>query len=431
MRIDSAGKVGIGTSVMNKEVNFAGATQGEQNKLHFEAETDSWSIYSYDRTNGHYCDLHFGQHFHAKTGGNHGIGTVSPDKQLHISAGAGGGSLRFENTGTALDGNANGVLGVIEFEGQDATTNASGVRASITGGTQNTSGGAYLGFSTGNSATANAEKMRIQANGYVGIGCTPSDLLHLQSTTSNEATIRIGHKVAQAINTGPDIQFYNAVQNDGVNQYEAGRIAIRKSNGTTNNHDHYMAFSTRKNSVEGLYEAMRIDSAGNVGIGITVPESHNVANAFHIGSDYELGFGDGANSRPDFGIVATGSGGSALLNIYAGEGSDTIDAYMDTGGVLNIDVTDTSDISLKENIVSLEDGLNAVMALNPVSFDWKSEGKGSNTGFIAQEVEDITSLANDVQGVDGMKGINVTGIVAHLTKAIQELSAKVTALENA
>ena len=84
----------------------------------------------------------------------------------------------------------------------------------------------------------------------------------------------------------------------------------------------------------GTSNNVTFKNGGNVGIGITSPQSHNVTNAVHIGSDYELGFGDGANSRPDFGIAATGSGGSAKLNIYCGEGSDDIDLHIDTNGAV-------------------------------------------------------------------------------------------------
>jgi hypothetical protein len=106
-------------------------------------------------------------------------------------------------------------------------------------------------------------------------------------------------------------------------------------------------------------------------------------------------------------------------------------------GVISGDFNDTSDVALKENIQTISSGLSIVNTLNPITFDWKDESKGSNSGFIAQEVEEV--LPNDVSGEDFDisvedssigKSINVTGIVAHLTKAVQELSAKVEALEN-
>ena len=118
--------------------------------------------------------------------------------------------------------------------------------------------------------------------------------------------------------------------------------------------------------------------------------------------------------------------------------ADATRMTLDTSGVISGDFNDTSDEALKTNIIAIPAGLSIVNALNPVTFDWDSDvtvRSGSNSGFIAQEVE--TVLPNDVSGDDydeddaaSGKAINVTGIVAHLTKAIQELSAKVEALEN-
>ena len=49
-------------------------------------------------------------------------------------------------------------------------------------------------------------------------------------------------------------------------------------------------------------------------------------------------------------------------------------------------------------------------------------------GFIAQDVEKV--LPNAVQGGEGEKSISFNDIVAHLTKAVQELSARIEMLES-
>ena len=105
--------------------------------------------------------------------------------------------------------------------------------------------------------------------------------------------------------------------------------------------------------------------------------------------------------------------------------------------------SDTSDRDLKENITNVPDGsLALVKQLKPRTFNFKeSEGfdTARRTGFIAQEVESVFSTANHVAtGTDGLKnmGVDTVGVVAHLTKAIQEqqtlielLTARVAALE--
>ena len=69
--------------------------------------------------------------------------------------------------------------------------------------------------------------------------------------------------------------------------------------------------------------------------------------------------------------------------------------YVSGGGTINATnttISAISDVRLKENIVDLEIGLDAIMALRPRQFDWKKESgnDGKNVrGFIAQEFEEI------------------------------------------
>ena len=131
-----------------------------------------------------------------------------------------------------------------------------------------------------------------------------------------------------------------------------------------------------------------------------------------------------------------------LALVPSGANSTTLTTRIaiDGSGELSADLNDTSDVNLKENVKTINDGLSIVKQINPVTFDWKEKSKGSNSGFIAQEIEKL--LPNDVSGEDYItpkdgeqaenmgKSINVTGIVAHLVKAVQELTAKVEALES-
>ena len=87
MRISSDGKVGIGTTTLNKVFNMVDPAQGgETVKLHFEANssTDLWNIYSYDRSNSHYTNMLLGQYLYLKQGGDVGIGTTSPGARLEV-----------------------------------------------------------------------------------------------------------------------------------------------------------------------------------------------------------------------------------------------------------------------------------------------------------------------------------------------------------
>ena len=106
-------------------------------------------------------------------------------------------------------------------------------------------------------------------------------------------------------------------------------------------------------------------------------------------------------------------------------------------GVVSLNVNDTSDEKMKKNITSLADGaISRIKQLRPVNFDWKKDSDlNGQSGFIAQEIK--TVIPDLVQGEEYVEGsiesvgysVNTTGIVAHLTKAVQELITKVETLE--
>jgi hypothetical protein len=129
-----------------------------------------------------------------------------------------------------------------------------------------------------------------------------------------------------------------------------------------------------------------------------------------------------------------------------GNGNMPIRLRIESNGVVSGNLNDTSDAKFKENIVSIVDGaISKIKQLRPVHFDWKKEfdidgnviedeEKKGQSGFIAQEV--LTVIPNLVVGTeynDDEKSngysVNTTGLVAYLTKALQEVIARVETLE--
>ena len=119
-----------------------------------------------------------------------------------------------------------------------------------------------------------------------------------------------------------------------------------------------------------------------------------------------------------------------------------------TNGLISGDFNDTSDAKLKENVASIADGaLGIIKQLRPVTFDWKNLGKEEETGhdsitgpknvsgFLAQEVKPL--IPSVVEGTEWDESepngdrysINTNGLVAHLTKALQEAITKIETLE--
>jgi len=90
-----------------------------------------------------------------------------------------------------------------------------------------------------------------------------------------------------------------------------------------------------------------------------------------------------------------------------------------------------SDRRLKENIQPEVLGLNFVNALKPVTYHMIGQERKAH-GFIAQDVESLITETNDslkIENSEGIKGIDYLSLIAPLVKAIQELTAKVEALE--
>jgi hypothetical protein len=206
------------------------------------------------------------------------------------------------------------------------------------------------GFKVGASGTSffiydeesNHQPLTILANSNVGIGNTsPDSKLQVGLGTSNA-----GSDVAMfgAANGGilSALSLVNTLGNAVAGQGVAldfhlnsvysptGRIALVSENTSVLS---ALAFYTYTGS---LVEKMRITSGGEYSFGTPsgVTYGHGSNDGFHLRTGLELGFGNGNNNRPDFGINATGSGGGASLNIYCGEGSDDIDIQISPGAVM-------------------------------------------------------------------------------------------------
>ena len=106
-----------------------------------------------------------------------------------------------------------------------------------------------------------------------------------------------------------------------------------------------------------------------------------------------------------------------------------------------VNALNTSDENEKKDINNCDLGLDFVNKINPVSYKWKDAQLGSKThyGLLAQNIEDavksVGKTLDDFGAIhkpqqDAM-ALNYNQLIAPLVKAIQELSAKVAALEAA
>jgi len=105
-------------------------------------------------------------------------------------------------------------------------------------------------------------------------------------------------------------------------------------------------------------------------------------------------------------------------------------------------IFNASDSRLKKDVVSLDQGLGAINSLRPVAYNWVEgfcdEEKDRLYGFIAQEVQTVDSnlissfgsVKLDDATINDTLSVKEKLIIPILVKAVQELSAKITALEN-
>lgn len=86
--------------------------------------------------------------------------------------------------------------------------------------------------------------------------------------------------------------------------------------------------------------------------------------------------------------------------------------------------TNASDRRLKENIKTITSGLDKVMQLRGVQYEWKKDDTDKkNIGFIAQEVMEVVPEVV-VQNADGYYSIQESAINAVLVEAVKELKAE-------
>ncbi|NNL92343.1 MAG: hypothetical protein HKO66_08945, partial [Saprospiraceae bacterium] len=120
---------------------------------------------------------------------------------------------------------------------------------------------------------------------------------------------------------------------------------------------------------------------GNVGIGTTVP-----LDALHVNGRVRFQtveyFEDGGTSE----IEARGDIRPSADNVYdLGTSSHRYDDVYATNGTIN-----TSDRRDKKNIASMPYGINEILALNPIIYQWKeSMDSGFKLGLIAQDLEEV------------------------------------------
>jgi len=244
-------------------------------------------------------------------------------------------------------------------------------------------------------------------NNQVGIGTTsPASgyKLEIENSTGN---------AQQLITAGTN---YNSTISFGDQTANTSGQIVYAHNGD------YMRFDTNGS------EAMRVDSSGNLLVGKTSVDNTTAGGDIYAGS-----------------ISLVEDGSRVATFVRKTSDGEIVSFRKDTTTVGSISVTGSStayntssDYRLKENVVADWDATTRLKQLNPVRFNFIADPDTTVDGFLAHEVqtivpEAITGTHNEVDDDDNpvYQGIDQSKLVPLLVKTIQELEARITALENA
>jgi hypothetical protein len=456
MRIDSSGNVGIGTTAgtttvssglaINNataanypglEIQTAGVT-----RLYFNANNAESYIVSVS-TNPLVILTNGSERMRINSSGNVGIGTSSPSGILDAR-----GDVYLGNSATGTSASVRGAPNW-NFAGLNVIRNASNTStprsiampldgdnlASTTIGEYNAIWGAYDSSPTTSSTssalngamvygayaghrwvTNGTERMRIDSSGNVGIGLTPTATggkIQVNSAINTASATFSGNANGMSVLNQTGLTVYANLSGGSTDTtLVAGSTALT-----------YMAFGIHNGTTYN--ERMRIDSSGRLLVNSTSDVGGNNP-AFSVNAENASAFGNIMEAR------WTGTG--SIYHLLVRNGNGLIGGVTSSGSTTAF-VT-SSDYRLKENVAPMTGALAKIAELKPVTYTWKSNGSAGQ-GFIAHELQavvpDAVTGEKDAVDKDGKpqhQGVDTSFLVATLVSAIQELTARLEALEN-
>jgi len=344
--------------------------------------------------------------------GNVGIGTISPTNKLDVA-----GSINVPDT---------------HFFRYNADTGLIGSGTCIVGGTST-----QLGIRAANdilfAAGGTSERMRITSGGGVGIGVSdPRGDLSFKNQIPNGVFAPTSYS---ASNTSPGQNFisnYYTSASYGLYNYPRYMdiVAVGQPDGS-NGGSHIRFFTNPRTASAPAVQRMEIAYDGTVLIN---------GGQLHLRSSTRI-----IEGTPDDKLRIWQRNANSIDFLTYDQTRMRIDANGNIGAPTGTNIYNASDQRLKRNVRPIENGLSIVNSLNPVKFNWiagfnEYEENKELLGFIAQEVQQALPEAVEqfAEGkvevgdevIESTLRVNEKFIIPVLTKAIQELNAKVQELEN-
>jgi Chaperone of endosialidase len=168
-------------------------------------------------------------------------------------------------------------------------------------------------------------------------------------------------------------------------------------------------------------ERARIDSSGNLLVGTTsLPSGAADGICLRAG-----------NGGTKYSVGSTGN----VYQIQFYNPNGIVGGILTNGSLTTYSIS--SDYRLKENVTPLTGALNKIAQLKPSVYNYKADPETQIEGFIAHELQSVVPHAVtgekdavDAKGKPVYQGVDASFLIPHLVAAIQELNAKITALEN-
>jgi len=414
MRIDSSGRLGIGTSSPGDLVTISDSTTpklglrtGNTQRGEFRATSAITSLVSYNSSPMSFIinDGTDKTAIYVDSSQRVGIGTTSPGQSLDVN-----GNIRVGSNQRVMFGPAGYEAG-IKYASSGNFQIAARAGESIT-------------FNGGEDGT---ERARIDSSGRLLIGtsstsATCNALLQTGSGTGGTLILAYG-------NTSPasdqDLGFISF--NDSSHIYNSAIIRAARDGGTWTSGTSMptrLTFSTTADGASSPTERFRLNSNGQLCINTTTATT---------GIGHRVFIEDGTTYAP-MGVnnVAGGSGSSNNIVIYrAGTQVGSI-TTTNTATAYNT----SSDYRLKENVTVVTDGITRLQQLKPSRFNFIADSDKTVDGFIAHEVQDIVPEAItgtkdevDDEGEPVYQGIDQSKLVPLLTAALQEAIGRIETLE--
>ena len=180
----------------------------------------------------------------------------------------------------------------------------------------------------------------------------------------------------------------------------------------------------------GAANGVEVDSSTGItrvfGKGLNISTSATFNGVINVAATYRYivrGDGDDLIIASRYGISLTNTT-ITLANFSSSEIIFYKNLNMGGNSILN-----QSDIKLKENVRDTDvKALEKINAIEHKQFDWKETGSHQAIGYVAQQIQEIIpELVHE--GEDGVLSIKQLEIIPYLSKAIQELSARIDELE--